>query len=281
MRTIFTFWSFAHFTWMERLCLSSWVAAGHPVDLYSYEEIPALPAGVTLKDASEIVDRRYVVRNEKKETYSVFGDLFRYEGLRRGLGIWCDADVLLLRDLDDLKGPILAWENDRTVCNAVFYLPPDEPFLRQMIEVATSPVPVPPQWPRGRRLRQRLRGLVGKQKPLARLSHTVIGPQALTWYVRKYRIPCLPREMFYPLPPEEGVALLPFIPGVRVEDYFLPETRALHLWNTLIRPLKRGPPPPGSFMARMCERYLDAPVPRLVHSRPASDLSCPEIDTRG
>lgn len=264
MRTIFTFWSFAPFTWMERLCLASWVAAGHPVDLYAYEEIPDLPAGVTLKDASAIVPQQQAVMNEKVRSYSLFGDVFRYEGLQRGLGIWCDADVLLLRSLDDLGDHIYGWERSDSICNAVLHMPPAEPFLAQMLEVARSPVPVLPYWPTSRKIKQRLRGLLGRPRPLSAMSHTSIGPRALTHYVRKNRLYALPQEVLYPLPVQ--YAVLSFIPGVPVESYIAPETRTIHLWNTEVRELKRSPPPPGSFMARMCEKYLSAPAKLVARS---------------
>lgn len=239
---------------MERLCLSSWVAAGHPVDLYSYEDISNLPAGVNLKDASTIVSQQEAIRNEKVQSYSLFGDVFRYEGLQRELGIWCDADVILFRSLEDLGDHIYGWERSDSICNAVLSMPPGEPFLTQVLEIARSPVPVPPYWSPGRKLKQRLRGFMGRPRPLSTMSHTTIGPRALTSYVRKKKLRALPQEVLYPLPAKHAV--LSFIPGVPVESYITTETRAMHLWNTEVRELKRYPPPPGSFLARMCDRYL-------------------------
>jgi hypothetical protein len=52
--TISMFWS-GPLSAMERLSMASFVANGHPVDLYSYGELAALPDGVRLRDAADIL----------------------------------------------------------------------------------------------------------------------------------------------------------------------------------------------------------------------------------
>src|SRR5690606_6809741 len=119
------------------------------------EELSGLPAGVVLKDASDIIPRKDAFKSNELNTYSVFSDLFRYEGLRRGLGIWCDADALLLRPLKDFGNYLVAWHtpSGKQVNGGVLYLPPDFPFYSDMISIAYRRVPVMPYWPLGRKLR--------------------------------------------------------------------------------------------------------------------------------
>ena len=48
---IHMFWHGAPLSRVERLCLASFVANGHPVHLYVYDEPAGVPAGVRLRDA--------------------------------------------------------------------------------------------------------------------------------------------------------------------------------------------------------------------------------------
>lgn len=229
------------------------ISAGHRVDLYSYDDIRDLPPGVTLRDAAAIVDRHTMVRYREAGRFALFADVFRYKGLRQGLGIWCDADVLLLRNLSGMGETIMGWEDARLVGSAVLYLPPDSPFLKKMLRVASAKVPIPIHWPTEKKLKQIVSGFIGLHKPLMRLEWSVIGPQALTYYVKNSGLSPSPPEVFYPLP---GVDyLLPFIPGMHLEDAFPPITRAVHLWHSKLKLLSTLPPQRGSFIARMCDKF--------------------------
>ena len=66
---------------METLSLSSFVAHGHPVNLYVYDEVRNLPPGVHVSDAGEIIPRSRIFRvgaPEEKGSFANFADLFRY-----------------------------------------------------------------------------------------------------------------------------------------------------------------------------------------------------------
>jgi len=236
-------------TYIERMCLASMVAAGHPVSLYSYDDIPDLPTGVALKDASEVLPRSRVIQHRKTGSWALFSDIFRYEGLRRGLGIWCDADVLLLRSLEGLGDHIVGWESKQYAGNAVLLLPPDSPFLAQMQRIVSARVPFVPYWSPRKVLQQAL-----LRRPLQDLPRNVIGPPAITHYAKNAGLPIQPADVLFPIPYERWRA--PLIPGYPVEDLLTERTRAVHLWNTVLLEFRDGPPPAGSFLARMCDRFL-------------------------
>ena len=126
---LFAFWSFAPLTYIEHLCLNSMLAAGHPVDLYTYDDDLEAPAGVRLRDAREVLPRERVMfyRNGSP---SLFANLFRYAGLQRGLGTWVDMDVLLLRSIADMGEVIAGWEDGMLINTAVLRLPPDHAYLK-------------------------------------------------------------------------------------------------------------------------------------------------------
>jgi hypothetical protein len=251
---LFTFWSFAPTTYIERLCLKSMLAAGHAVDLFTYDRNAILPEGVTVRDAVDIMPRDQVILH-KNGSPALFSDMFRCEGLRRQLGTWIDADVILLRNISDLGAEIFGWQDDRNINGAILRLPPDSPYLTYVSRLVSARVPLPSHWPRRKKLKQLLRACVGRHRRLGQLDWGSIGPIALTIFARendRLRV-AQPSDVFYPIHWRDAAAL--FDPVVHIEDRFTTRTRAVHLWNFHIRDLKTRPPPPGSFIARMCERY--------------------------
>jgi hypothetical protein len=251
---LFTFWSFAPTTYIERLCLKSILLAGHPLDLYTFDDTVDVPDGVTVQKAAEIMPRERVIfyRNGSP---ALFSNLFRYEGLRRGLGTWIDADVLLLRTIGDLAGHIFGWQDDKSINNAILKLPPDSPYFTSIDKLVNARVPIPGHWPLRKKLRQLGRACIGRHQRLNQLGWGVTGPAALTHFAREHDWLkfAQPSDVFYPVHWRDAGAL--FDPNVRIENQITPRTRAVHLWNNRIPVQKSRPPPRGSFIARMCDRY--------------------------
>ena len=160
MTPVFTFWNDSPLGWVERLCLTSMVRTGHDVTLYSYSKSHDVPAGVRLRHASELIPESRIIRHERTGSISLFADIFRLEGLRAGLGIWLDADMLVLRSLDDMGDQIFGWESSTIINNAVLLLQPSSPTLKQLLELVDSKSPMPPYWDAKRRAYQRIRAAI-------------------------------------------------------------------------------------------------------------------------
>jgi hypothetical protein len=252
---IFTFWQDAPLTYIELMCLSSMVAAGHAVDVYSYDAINNVPAGVTVKDARLILPKERIIRHKATGSIALFANLFRYEGLRQGAGIWLDTDMLVLRSLDGMGDHLFGWEDHRAINNAVLLLPPESECLRLLQEFAQSRVLVPPYWSYRRQYMQRARSLIGKQKSVEELGWGAIGPRALTHFVKATQVVHRTQatEVFYPLHWRDVRFF--WSSDYCVEAHFTSSTRAVHLWNKGLKRHQMHPPPPGCFVARMCERF--------------------------
>jgi hypothetical protein len=98
-------------------------------------------------------------------------------------------------------------------------------------------------------------GLIGRERPIEQLEWGVVGPFALTHFVlasglRHY---CQAVDVFYPVGPNEASDFF-LADAAIVETRITTSTRALHLWSNLIRRLKNVPPPPASYIAKMCSR---------------------------
>jgi hypothetical protein len=271
---LFTFWSFAPTTYVEHLCLKSMLAAGHPIDLYTYDEDVKVPDGVAVRDAAEIFPKDQVIFHQSGSA-ALFSDLFRYAGLKRALGTWIDADVLLLRSIADLDDDhVFGWETPGLINGAILKLPANSPLFAYVDKLVHARVPVPPYWPLRKKIRQLARACVGRHRPLERLDWGVIGPKALTHFARKNGLAKLaqPSDVFYPLGWRDAPSF--FDPAARIESRFTARTRAVHLYNFQLREHKLKPPPPGSFIPRMCERYgVEYDIAPSVERAPAADAA--------
>ena len=88
-----SFWGGGQLTRLEVLCLSSFVQNGACYNLYTYEEPDAVPQGIIVRDAAEILPAermfRYPAGTLNEGSLSGYSNLFRYTLLQRnGGGGW-------------------------------------------------------------------------------------------------------------------------------------------------------------------------------------------------
>ena len=77
MREVGALWIGGSLSWMEQLCLKSFVDRGQRITLFSYEDIPNVPSGVIRRDGREVLDTDNFLKYEKKDSFALFADLFR------------------------------------------------------------------------------------------------------------------------------------------------------------------------------------------------------------
>jgi hypothetical protein len=94
-REVGTLWIGGPLSWMEQLCLKSFVDKGQKITLFSYEDIPNVPAGVIRRDGRDILDTEDFIKYEKKDSFALFADYFRIHMIHQNPGlIWVDTDGL-------------------------------------------------------------------------------------------------------------------------------------------------------------------------------------------
>jgi hypothetical protein len=235
LATIVTFWH-GPMSWLEMLCATSFVRQGHRVEVYGYERIEGLPAGVVWRDAAEILPRDKLVFYKGRGTPGVFSDYFRMSLLKAGRGIWADLDVYCMRPIAEPPAYLMGWEREGSVNGAVLLLPAQSELLGKLLAVFTEekrPL-LEPHLPIGRRLEVAARRLMGQAVPPEYMQYGATGPFALTHYTRVLGLvgQVQPREVFYPVRYEEIPRLMQA--GSRLEHYVRPETLAVHIWRSQI-----------------------------------------------
>lgn len=212
----------------ERLVLASFVRTGRPVELHTYESDLAVPDGVALRDAREIVsDGR---RATFPGGFAHFSNFFRYRLLSEQVCVWFDTDLVLLDegampDQQHLYGLL----PDGVINTALLALPSTSPALTVLVERSDIPPDEVLRWGR-------------------------LGPDLLTSTLEEFGLlgHALDPAVVYPILWPDNWRL--FDPAHA--DWCREMTRGsagLHLWNQYLKKdgLKGLAPRPGSFLGEL------------------------------
>lgn len=242
--------------------MASFVAHGHPVELYVYDEPEGVPAGVQIRDAAAILDRSLMFRHRRTGSLALFADWVRYRLLFERGGIWADADMVCLRPLDYPHAEIFAWQDERYINNAVLGLPAGHAMAAWLAECCERPNRILPYDDVGTRVRKLTRWLLhGNARERTRWGE--YGPKGLTAAVRHFGLAdrALPGWHFYPVAMEDWASLFRAAEG---RPFDFGESRAVHLWNNMMREVpgfdKNGRFPPDSPVEQWAARYLRTDV---------------------
>lgn len=210
---------------------------GHRVRLFGYGKITNVPEGIEVADARDVLPFERVIFDRRTGSPALGADVFRYALMSRGLGMWLDLDVLLLRPIHTIGAHVFGWESRKKINGAVLFLLRDSPLLADLVAFTGERHPIPPFFPFRRRVRLHWSKLRGRPVPIEDMPWGVFGPAALTHFVGRHGQRQLARapEVFYPV--QYADAHAPFMASMTasVQAAMKPSTLALHLWNELLR----------------------------------------------
>lgn len=228
---------------LERLSLTSWLANGHEVHLYTYGRPANTPKGLRICDARDILPAQPDTQGSAAGQAPVrFSDMFSYALLNKRGGIWADIDVVCLRPLDFAAGMDYFIASEMVPAQAG-----DDGKLRIRASgcVMKSPAGSP---------------LIADCLDLARASanagsSAATGPLMLHGAVEKFHMTAalLNPNLFCPVPFWNMTAL---ISGMTVLP---PESYGVHLWNESWRRNffdKDASYDPASLVERLKAHYL-------------------------
>lgn len=234
-------------------CLASFVRHGHKVRLHCYERPEDLPTGVEAVDASSILPASRIVRYRAGGSLALFANLFRYELLAAGAGLYVDCDVYCLKPMED-SDYIFGWENSSAINNAVLKLPPESPALAGLRELKDARALIPPWASKKRQMYYRLRAMMGIPVSISDMPWGTTGPSALTWHLKRHGLEryAAPQDTFYWVN-ERTAALLD--PDLTIDELTTHRTTLLHLYNeTLRHVIGRNGIPPSSPLGQLLDR---------------------------
>lgn len=262
-------WIGGSLTWLEQLCLKSFVDQGHPTILYTYDEVGGIPEGVERRDGREILNTDNFVTHARTGSVALFSDLFRFHLLAADPEIiYIDTDVYSVRPIPGGESHVFGyefWLEDRQkgqINGAVLRLPQDSPALQGLLEFTKEEYPVP-EWLPPRHLNEiRQRAEAGDPMHVSEMPWGIWGPMGVTAYLQmtgedKH---ASPPEVYYPVhyANRRVFAKRP----ERTYQHLTDTTRCIHIWAPIKRFCARrsgGVPPEGSFLAELLEKHgIDA-----------------------
>lgn len=261
LATIAMFWDGPPLGFIERLCVTSFVDAGHPVVFFSYAPVEGLPAGVEAAPASDILPNpETMIRHERTGSPAPYADKFRYHLLARHDGIiWADTDVCCLRPFKPQDGYFFGYESEDVVCNAVMALPAASPTLKSLIALCEDEY-AQPRWVRPvQQAEIARRAASGDPMHVSEMPWGVWGPQALSHFLKEHDElrHALPMHVLYPVSFRDRRFY--FLHARRVWSLVRDDTVSIHFYGRRCRARLRGRhdgvPPRNSVLAELAERH--------------------------
>ncbi len=265
-------WIGGALSFMEQLCLKSFVDAGHHVRLYTYGAVDHIPDGIEVADAATVLSMDTAIRHTRTGSPAPQADRFRYHMLAQNDDmIWADTDAYCLRPFTTETGHFYGWESEHHVNNGVLGLPRDSETLRELIEFTSDEYAIPEWLPLAEQDRLRAAKAAGTPVGVGDQEWGAWGPRALTWFLHKtgeIRY-ALPRAALYPISFKDRRKLVQ-----RDSDagqYLTPDTVSIHFYGRRIRKriqeAEGGAPHPASLIGRLLLRHgidpAQAPLPDL------------------
>jgi hypothetical protein len=272
-REIGTLWIGGSLSWMEQLCLKSFVDQGQKITLFSYEDIPNVPEGVIRRDGREILDTEDFIKYEKKDSFALFADYFRIHMIQQCPGmIWVDTDVYCHRPIRYDSDYVLGFElpGEKRVNNAVLGFPADSAIVADMIDFMSDRHAIPGFIKQNLQKEYAAAAKAGTPVHVSQQPWGVWGPLMVTHFIYKHGLKdkVMPMEAFYPIPFPDRLKFLRRT--AVVNDLLSPETTALHLWASNKRELglrHGGLPPEGSYFSDLLKKHGIRPEAAPIKGR--------------
>jgi hypothetical protein len=262
-------WIGPELTWMEQICLMSFVEKGHRTVLYVYDTVKSIPDGVEVRDANEIMPTDEIVYHVNTGSPAFHSDIFRLRMLDQTDFLWIDTDAYCLKPFEvQDSGYFFGWGTDRRriLCSGVLGLPKQSQTLRSMLDLTNDMYPVPP-WAPPRR-RQQLQQLKDKGEGvhMSLMPWGICGPEALTHFAVKSGEAEYAFEgpVLYPVPfASTGLFHRPRLKK-EVLAAITEDTLSVHFYGRRFRnifALSKGLPIPGSYADMLCKTHSIDPAP--------------------
>ena len=265
-------WVEGPLSYVEQLCVKSFLDAGHDVTLYHYGEVSNVPDGVTMEHGRSILDIDTFISHGRTGSMALFSDVFRYHMLTKlDRTIWADTDAYCMRPFHSETGHFYGWESAHHINGGVLGLPKDSPALANLLEMTEDEYGIPFWYPEHLKAEYQQKADAGEPVHVSEMRWGVWGPHAVTAHVHKtgedkYAFPC---EVLYPVPFQRRRMMVKGHVRARAERFLTDQTLSIHLYGRRMRAFlasrPEGLPDEGGLLDHLLKKHnIDpraAPIP--------------------
>lgn len=288
--TIAALWMDGALSFLEQLCLKSFVDAGHPVKLYHYGPLQNVPDGIELVDAEDILPREGFLTHQRTGSPALHSDLFRYKMLAQSeQTIWADTDAYCMKKFETPNGHFYGWESDRHINGGVLGLPADSDTLSELLEYTKDEFAIPLWYGEDYVRELEVARDAGRPVHASEQPWGVWGPHAVTYFLHKTGESkyALPQEGLYPFTFKDRRMMLKR--NFDTSPYITDNTYSVHLYGRRMRARlvekEGGAPHHKSLLGRLLTKHgIDpqkAPLPMPRAQQGTQPLTTNERVGRG
>lgn len=288
--TIAALWMEGALSFLEQLCLKSFVDAGHAVKLYHYGPLQNVPQGIELANAEDILPREGFLTHQRTGSPALHSDLFRYKMLAQSQDtIWADTDAYCMKKFETPNGHFYGWESDKHINGGVLGLPADCDTLHELLEYTKDEFAIPSWY--GEDYVRELEAARDAGNPVHASEQPwgVWGPHAVTYFLHKTGEAkyALPQEGLYPFTFKDRRMMLKR--NFDTSPYITENTYSVHLYGRRMRARlvekEGGAPHPKSLLGRLLVKHdidpQEAPLPMPRGHQGVQPVSAAERVGRG
>jgi hypothetical protein len=271
-------WMYGSLSFLEQLCLKSFLDAGHHVKLYHYGPLQNVPDGIELADANDVLPQTNFLTHQRTGSPALHSDLFRYKMLEQSTDtIWADTDAYCMKKFQTPTGHFYGWESTKHINGGVLGLPPDSDALRELLEFTSDEFAIP-TWYSDEYTRE-LRDAAEAGNPVHASEQPwgVWGPHAVTHFLHKTgeHKYALPQEGLYPFTYRDRRKMLKR--NFDTSPYITENTYSVHLYGRRMRARlvekEGGAPHHKSLLGQLITKHgidpAKAPLPEPRAQAPA------------
>ncbi|KIC15037.1 methyltransferase [Leisingera sp. ANG-Vp] len=283
---IASLWVGAELSWLEQLCLKSFVDNGHEMILFTYDEVKGVPDGVRVADANDILPSERIIRHAKTGSPAYHADVFRLHMLRQTDYVWADTDAYCCQPWDIKGKHFHGWisDNKPMVNNGVLRLPKTSKTLKAMLQFTSDEYPIPPWYSAEKQAELQTLKDRGEGVHVSLLPWGVWGPDALTWFLQETGevSNSRPGHVIYPVPfKRAGVVLNPNRPN-QARGHIRSDTLSIHFWGRRFRNIAAkygGVPAEGCYVHELLAKHgIDPEKTRHLLQPAPEPETLPQID---
>ncbi len=267
-------WIGGELSYLEQLCLKSFVDAGQHVKLYTYDGVTNAPDGVEQCDANAVLPQTGFLRHSRTGSPALHSDLFRYHMLAKvDRIIWADTDAYCVKPFTTHTGHFYAWESETGLNGGVLGLPQDSATLAALLDFTADEHAIPPWYGAKYACELTEKAAAGTPVTAGDMPWGVWGPHALTHFLKttgEVRH-ALPRVALYPFAYEDRRLMLR--PGLDETAYVTADTYSIHFYGRRMRSRilakeENGVPKPRSLIGALLRKHNIDPAAAPLRGKP-------------